>query len=398
MRKLVVGAVGVVCVLGAATLVSASVPDSAGTFQGCVGNLTGLLRIVDPAKPGTAGHCVTGPGLLRETPISFGSEGAPGPVGPSGDTGPAGATGPAGPQGAPGSQGPAGPAGGQGPQGPAGSSPPPTHTSVVGTLTLAGIGSPIAISGASLTIEQLAPAGGGSGAGTGKVVVSDLTVFKQPDAASPVLFAAVTNGRHIASASLTLTDTTGTTGIAAATYTFDDVVVRAMDEGTYDAAGESVRLTAATVTVTATPSATTAVPPAPVGTMSSPALPTLSSLTEFQWQSANTGGGSAGSGSGTGKATFGDVIVDLGIGASAIQLLQFALNGTRIPTVTVTRTTPIGDDVYELADVFVHRLEVDASGAAGEFPVMRVFLSPQRVTRTVGVATSCFDLSTNANC
>ncbi len=185
------------------------------------------------------------------------------------------------------------------------------------------------------------------------------------------------------------------TGTAQATFAFDDVVISAIHDDAFDAAGESVQLTAASVTATA--SAMTGAPPAPVGTVSSPSFAT-SSLTTFQWQVGNTGGGSAGSGAGAGKATFGDVIVDLGFDAAAVQLLRFALNGAHIASITVTRTTPAGDDVYALADVTVHRLQVEATGAAGELPAVRAFLSPQRVTRTVGTTTSCLDLSTNANC
>src|SRR4051812_44591887 len=62
---------------------------SADVIQGCVGNNTGRLRIVDsPARCGTL-----------ETPISFNREGR---RGPQGDTGKRGATGAAGHDGAPG--------------------------------------------------------------------------------------------------------------------------------------------------------------------------------------------------------------------------------------------------------------------------------------------------------
>jgi hypothetical protein len=83
----------------------------AGTeeFHGCVGKLTGSLRVIDPAKNQ---HC-----LALETPITWNQTGPAGVPGPTGPAGPAGPVGPAGPAG---DTGPAGPAGPQGPAGVAG--------------------------------------------------------------------------------------------------------------------------------------------------------------------------------------------------------------------------------------------------------------------------------------
>lgn len=87
-------------VLAVSMVTIGSVASAAGpepTINGCVGKLTGLLRVIDPTKNQ---HCN---GL--ETPISWSQRGLPGPVGATG------AQGPAGPAGATGPQGPAGPSG-----------------------------------------------------------------------------------------------------------------------------------------------------------------------------------------------------------------------------------------------------------------------------------------------
>ncbi|GAA0957087.1 hypothetical protein GCM10009554_67380 [Kribbella koreensis] len=80
------------------SVASAAAPEP--TVNGCVGKLTGLLRVVDPARNQRCS------GL--ETPISWAQRGLPGAPGAPGATGATGAQGPAGPQGL---QGPAGPAG-----------------------------------------------------------------------------------------------------------------------------------------------------------------------------------------------------------------------------------------------------------------------------------------------
>ncbi len=82
---------------------SASIPDAGtGLFHGCVNNLTGVLRVIDPSKSGALGHCITGPGPLQETAITWNQTGPQGPSGLKGDKGDPGPAGPAGPQGPPG--------------------------------------------------------------------------------------------------------------------------------------------------------------------------------------------------------------------------------------------------------------------------------------------------------
>jgi hypothetical protein len=97
-----------------------AVPDlGTHSFHGCVNKATGILRVIDPAKSGSLGNCITS-GVLAETAITWNQVGSAGPAGAAGPPGPAG---PAGPKGGTGAAGPAGPAGpdgldgGTGPQG-----------------------------------------------------------------------------------------------------------------------------------------------------------------------------------------------------------------------------------------------------------------------------------------
>lgn len=94
-------AIGVV--IGGTSIAYAAIPDPDGTVHGCVSNLTGTLRIIDPS---TGARC-----SALETPLNFSQQGLPGPAGAQGPQGPAGASGPQGPAGAQGPQGPAGSAG-----------------------------------------------------------------------------------------------------------------------------------------------------------------------------------------------------------------------------------------------------------------------------------------------
>jgi hypothetical protein len=90
-------------VLGGTSIALAAIPDPSGLIHGCVRNLSGVLRIIDPS---TGASC-----NASETALNFNQKGAQGPAGPRGAQGPAGAQGPRGPQGAQGAQGPAGSAG-----------------------------------------------------------------------------------------------------------------------------------------------------------------------------------------------------------------------------------------------------------------------------------------------
>lgn len=104
----------VALVLAAGGVAWAAIPDTAGTFHGCVDVRTGALRVIDPARNDVAGNCLTR-GEHKETAISWNQTGPQGPAGPAGAQGLAGAQGPAGAQGSPGAQGPQGPAGPAGP-------------------------------------------------------------------------------------------------------------------------------------------------------------------------------------------------------------------------------------------------------------------------------------------
>lgn len=99
----------------------ASIPDTTGTFHGCVNTTTGLVRIVDTAKTGYLSTCYpTSAGLLAESPVTWQASGSPGKTGPAGPPGPAGPAGPPGPSGTVGAAGPSGGLGPSGPPGPAG--------------------------------------------------------------------------------------------------------------------------------------------------------------------------------------------------------------------------------------------------------------------------------------
>ena len=63
-------------------------PDTDGTIHGCVNEATGVVRVVDSAKPGNLGACIiTGPRLLREQALDWQQIGPAGPPGPPGGLG-----------------------------------------------------------------------------------------------------------------------------------------------------------------------------------------------------------------------------------------------------------------------------------------------------------------------
>lgn len=76
-------AIGVV--IGGTSIAYAAIPDPDGTVHGCVSNLTGTLRIIDPS---TGARC-----SALETPLNFSQQGLPGPAGAQGPQGPAGSAG-----------------------------------------------------------------------------------------------------------------------------------------------------------------------------------------------------------------------------------------------------------------------------------------------------------------
>ena len=53
-------------IVAVASVVTASVPDSAGLIHGCINNATRVVRIIDPAMSGNLGRCITQSGPLRE--------------------------------------------------------------------------------------------------------------------------------------------------------------------------------------------------------------------------------------------------------------------------------------------------------------------------------------------
>ncbi len=119
-RIRVAALVAVSVVVGAVLTVAvpslASVPDSAGVIHGCINKTTGVVRIVDTAKTGSLGQCISS-GALAELPVTWSQTG---PAGAPGSPGSPGSPGTPGQNGAPGPQGPQGPQGPEGPQGPAG--------------------------------------------------------------------------------------------------------------------------------------------------------------------------------------------------------------------------------------------------------------------------------------
>ena len=120
MRNIVRAAVAAGSIIAVGSVVSASVPDAAGLIHGCINDATRVVRIIDTAKPGKLGQCITTSGLLHETPVSWNH------------TGPAGS---------PGQRGEAGPQGEVGPQGPPGSAAAVEQVRMVGTVGQPGFGS-----------------------------------------------------------------------------------------------------------------------------------------------------------------------------------------------------------------------------------------------------------------
>ncbi len=88
-------------VLAAAGVGVASIPDRGGVVRACYGKTTGILRVIDPARPGLAGRCGS-----RERRLSWnrrglrGLRGLPGAKGTNGTNGTNGLDGAAGAAGA----------------------------------------------------------------------------------------------------------------------------------------------------------------------------------------------------------------------------------------------------------------------------------------------------------
>jgi type VI protein secretion system component Hcp len=240
-KRIRVGAlVAVSVIVGAIITVAvpslASVPDSAGVIHGCINKATGVVRVIDTAKTGTLGQCIT-TGALAEQPVNWsqtGPAGAPGSPGTPGQNGTPGipgtsgqngAIGPQGPQGATGAQGPEGP---QGPQGPAGTGcatecVAAPNTAIYLVLTPSGAQAPILgesvsanhpgaidVQAYSMGISNQTTIGSASGgAGAGKASFAALNITKALDRTSPLLLTVVASGSHFASADLYVEDLEG---------------------------------------------------------------------------------------------------------------------------------------------------------------------------------------------
>lgn len=195
----------------AAASTTGGIPAANGTITGCYPTNAGL-KIFSLIDASTGATCP--PGFSQLTFNQTGPQGPAGPAGSQGATGAAGAqgtTGAVGPQGTTGPQGPAGPAGTQGqtgatgpegPAGPAGASnaAPSLTANVVGTVTFDfSTGSDTSNLYAFSTSEASTVSIGstGSGAGAGKVALSDVAMVKGSDAASIDLFKALTGGTEI---------------------------------------------------------------------------------------------------------------------------------------------------------------------------------------------------------
>jgi len=359
----VAGAVVALALLGGSTMAGASVPDAARTFTGCVSDSTGVLRVIDTAKAGTAGSCIsTGPAVLRETAISWGAQGpqgVPGPPGPQGDA----------------------------------AAPSVPHTEVVGFLDLPGLAAdPIALRGVTLDAELLGGAGDVGGGAGGAAEVGDLVVAKAVDAASPSLTEQAATGAHRASALVRLTDADGASYVE---LQLTDVVVRSVVTDSSDAAGELVTLGFGSIAVVSGAGATP-VPSTPIGTLASPGLPVVSPIVSLSWGVANTGGGFGGGGGGGSQLD--DVVVTQPIDANAVSLFNALLTGIHLPAVTVVQDLPNVDDVYALTDVVVHTATVELTGAAGAVPVVETGLAYAEVDRSVGGQSFCWDTVVMGSC
>jgi hypothetical protein len=130
-RRTVTAAVAAVTVLLGTAAVAGAITDNdgGGVFHGCVGNASGLLRVVDPSTDSCRAD---------ETAITWNQTGPAGPQGPKGETGPQGPQGETGPQGPIGETGPQGPQGETGPQGPKGETGPQGPPGAVSLESLSG--------------------------------------------------------------------------------------------------------------------------------------------------------------------------------------------------------------------------------------------------------------------
>ena len=248
-RRARVGAIVAASALGGAVLMVAvpslaSVPDAAGVIHGCINKTTGGVRIVDTAKTGTLGQCIT-TGALAETAVTWsqtGPAGAAGAAGAPGTPGTAGQIGAPGPQGAP---GPAGPEGPQGPQGPAGTGCTTacvaTPTSRIyldlgpafqGQSTTTSNPNAIDLQSYAFGVSNPTTTQSGGGSGAGRPSFSDISVSKAIDRTGPLLMEAVASGQHIQTATLWV-EIPGQGGFGAeiTKFVLTDVLVTSLQSG-----------------------------------------------------------------------------------------------------------------------------------------------------------------------
>lgn len=269
---------GIVCALGAGAAY-ATVPSGDGVIRGCYDEHTGHLRVLDERSEGRRGDaCRRG-----EQPISWNQTG---PVGPSGPIGPqglpgaagtngrdglpgaAGAPGAAGPMGLPGLAGPMGPMGLQGPAGPPGpagasgggggsSDPEPQFDAflrvdgIAGESTDAQHAGEIDVSGFGFGVTNSGSFSVGGGGGAGKANLSDLSINKKVDKASPELFLASASGEHIAKATLTVRRKGSTANLYV--IVLNDVLVSGLQTGAKDAITETVTINFTKIEISYTP-------------------------------------------------------------------------------------------------------------------------------------------------
>jgi type VI protein secretion system component Hcp len=102
----------------------------------------------------------------------------------------------------------------------------PAQSPAIGTLTVEGIAdTPTSIYGFGVEMSQSTSFGGGGG-GAGKADVSDVTMTRRPDTASPLLFRAGVIGQHLPSARVDVF-APGTTNVQA-TYRLTEVLIAGM--------------------------------------------------------------------------------------------------------------------------------------------------------------------------
>lgn len=243
---------------GAAVAVG-SIPAGDGTITGCYaspapnvdgvrGNITingateppGALRVIDPTitspagLPNPAGAC-----QKEETKITWNQKGPAGAQGPGGSQGPPGL---------PAVQGPPGPQGPAGPQGPPGLPAVQSAGGLIGDTSfgISGNGKTFlkieGIKGEStdkthkdqISVDSfsLGTHSSGGGGGAGKTTIQSFTITKPIDTASPLLLLGSSSGKHYKEMVLSFERKAGRTQQDYLKFTFDDVFISDVTDGT----------------------------------------------------------------------------------------------------------------------------------------------------------------------